>query len=296
MKKILCGVIGVRGYLGRQLSTYIAQRDLPIQILPFSRELQQFLSGKYEGQHHDVLLNFGTPNEVVARQGGTVAQKAIAEWSDHFLSAVRLAEPTRCMHISTFHIFGVPDGVMNEESSLIGGNAYGNLHITCLDLVKRICSGKDIVLSTIIPTNIFGTVALDLIPRTDLILNLAIELLREMQTLSLRSNGSGVRDFLWIEDALEALCQLILQTPCESQETVVVASEKSLSVREALEALFSVLGKGTFGEWCKWGAALDPIKPFFASSQKLRDLIGGWHPKSILEAARSQQIVFNKSK
>jgi len=295
MKKIICGVIGARGYLGRQLATYIVQRNLPIQILPFSRETQQFLSEKHEDQRLDVLLNFGTPNEVVARQGGTVAKKTIAEWFDHFLSAVRLTEPARCVHISTYHIFGVPDGVMNEDSSIIGGNAYGDLHITCLDFVKRICSEKDIVLSTIIPTNIFGTVALDLMPRTDLILNLAIERLRERQTLSLRSDGSGVRDFLWIEDALEALCQLILQMPCESQETIVVASESTVAVREALETLFSVLGKGTFGEWCKWGAASDQVKPFFASSQKLRDLIGGWHPKSILEAARSQQIVFNTS-
>lgn len=295
MKNILCGVIGASGYLGRQLTYYIDQCTLPIEIIHFSRKIQKFISGMHKQRNFDVLLNLGTPNEVVARIGGITAEKAVEEWSNHFEVAIRLAEPLQCIHISTFHIFGTPENALDDTSLIVGGNAYGDLHIRCLEFVKKICSELGIGLSIVVPTNIFGTVVPDLTPRTDLILNLAIERLRARQTLQLRSNGAGLRDFLWIEDAMQAFCAIISQTPVESRETIVVASEMATSVRDALKALFSVFGTGVFESWCELGGICETVTPLSVSCKKLRNLMGQWHSKSVLAAAFCQKAIFNSS-
>jgi nucleoside-diphosphate-sugar epimerase len=201
MSSFVCGVIGAGGYLGQQLAHHINKYRLPIGIIPYSRAHRRFSTDKPELRNYDVLLNLGTPNEVFARQGGITAQKAIDEWSNHLETAIRLSKPLHIVHLSTFHIFGNLESAMGDTSLTVGGNAYGDLHLTCLEVVKKIASESGIALSNVIPSNIYGTISPGLTPRTDLILNLAIEKLRTNEPLLLKSNGSGLRDFLWIEDA-----------------------------------------------------------------------------------------------
>lgn len=295
MSRLQCGVIGAGGYLGQQLAHHIDKYSLPIELIPYNRKSRKFSIDNAELQQHDVLLNLGTPNEVYARQGGFTAEKAIEEWSNHLEIAVRLSEPLHIVQLSTFHIFGNLENAMDDTSPVLGGNAYGDLHLRCLELVKKTTSKSGIGLSIVIPSNIFGTISTDLTPRTDLILNLAIEQLRTNKPLLLRSNGVGLRDFLWIEDALQAFCAIISKKNVRSDETIVVASENTTSVRNAIEALFSVFGTGTFESWCEFGNTSEKVVPFSFSCKKLRAIMGQWHPKNVLSAAVSQKSIFNSN-
>jgi nucleoside-diphosphate-sugar epimerase len=293
MKPIRYGVIGAGGYLGRQLIHYMGQHGLPVEIIPYNRARKEFNIAEPGSQHCDVLLNLGTPNEIFARQEGSVPAKAIEEWSGHLETAIQLSQPSHIVHLSTFHIFGTPESEMNDDSPALGGNAYGDLHLTCLAFVKKMATAYGIALSTVIPTNIYGTISRNLVPRTDLILNLAIDKLRTNDPLQLRSDGSGLRDFLWIEDALRAFCAVLLQAPKTTAETIVVASETTISVREALDGLFSVLGKGTFESWCEFGSLEEKVVPFSFSCKKIKAIMGAWQPQSVLSAATLQKNIFN---
>jgi nucleoside-diphosphate-sugar epimerase len=296
MKKIQCGVIGAGGYLGQQLTHYIIKNEIAIDIIPYNRLFRKFITERKEAQtNFDVLLNFGTPNEVFARQGGETAKSAIKEWSEHLEIAVQKANPKQVVHLSTFHIFGNLESSMNDNSPTIGGNAYGDLHLTCLEIVKKVASKYAICLSNIIPSNIYGTVSPYLIPRTDLILNLALEHLRNQQCLQLKSDGSGLRDFLWIEDALKAFCAIITNKTTKDYNTVVVASETTMSVKMALEALFTILGNGAFKSWCEFGKLSENISPFTFSCNNLKTIIGEWQPLNVLTAASSQKAIFDRN-
>jgi nucleoside-diphosphate-sugar epimerase len=294
MKKIQCGVIGASGYLGQQLAHYVKANKLEIDIIPYDRLHRRFISEGRDAQtNFDVLLNLGTPNEVFARQGGQIAINAIKEWSEHLDIAIQQAKPIDVVHLSTFHIFGNLESTMNDDSPTIGGNSYGDLHLTCLEIVKELASNYATSLSNIIPSNIYGTVSPSLIPRTDLILNLALERLRNHQFLQLKSDGTGLRDFLWIEDALQAFCAVISRKTTKDYDTVVVASEITMSVQKALEALFSVLGKGTFASWCEFGPLSEKVIPFTFSCNNLKTIMGEWKPQNVLSAAGNQKTIFN---
>lgn len=295
MENVTCGIIGGGGYLGRQLAAFIEMRQIPIEVIAFSREKRGFATPASNGRigKIDVLLNLGSPNEVVARQGGRLAEDALISWGECFLMAVRQSSPARCVHVSTFHIFGSPQGLINESLPLSAGNAYGDIHLKCLHYVEEACLKEGVALTTVIPTNIYGTVSAELNPRNDLIINLALEKLLKREVLQLSSDGNGLRDFLWIEDVLDALCRFILRLYGQSNEMFIVASEKTVSVRDALNSLFQEFGKGKLDEWYMWGMKTDPVVPFTVSSDKLRDLTGDWSPKVLAEAAQIQKVIFN---
>lgn len=292
MRKVTCGVIGAGGYLGRQLAAFIEIRKIPIEIIVFSRENRRFAIPESDGQLEkiDVLLNLGSPNEVVARQGGG-GEHALISWTECFFAAVRQASPARCVHVSTFHIFGSPTGLVNEYLPMSGGNVYGDIHLKCLRYVEEVCHKEGVALTTIIPTNIYGTVSVELCPRNDLIINLALQKLLKREVLRLNSDGNGLRDFLWIEDVLDALCRFILHSQFQSNGMFIVASEKTLSVRDALNFLFQEFGEGKLDECYKWGAMTDQVVPFAVSSSKLKSVIGDWRPKMLPEATQIQKMI-----
>ena len=294
MYNIDCGIIGSGGYLGQQLFNYISKKKTPIRLIPYNRGNHSFIVESSTIQNFDVLLNFGTPNEIVARQGGSIAKNAITEWSRHIRIAIELSKPTHIVNVSTFHIFGNLMMQTDENSPTLGGNAYGDLHLKCLEVINEIATEFGVAITTVIPTNIYGTVNKDLVPRSDLILNLAINKLLLNESVKLNSSGNSFRDFLWIEDALEALCATIFNTPSSPSGRFVIASEHTYTVRNALEILFSVLGSGEFNNWCKFGLIQEDVAPFSFSCDKLRLFMKNWQPKSIFNAGLVQKSIFNQ--
>lgn len=294
MKKLICGLIGGGGYIGQQLRAFIKHRNIPIDIVRFSREKEYFESYADNNRIEkiDILLNLGSPNEVIARLGGHVADKAFSSWSNFFLKAIQESSPYRCIHISTFHIFDLRGGLIDESSPLSCTNAYGALHVKCLEYVQNLCLKEKVALTTIVPTNIYGTISTDLRPRNHLILNFAIDKLLKGEVMQLTSCGNGFRDFLWIEDALSALCSLIMEMHGNSHERFIIASENMYTLRDALHALFQVFGNGEFNSWCKFGSEIDSLQKFTISSNKLRSFIADWNPKTICTAAKIQKQIF----
>jgi nucleoside-diphosphate-sugar epimerase len=268
-------------------------RQIPIEVIAFSREKRRFATPASNGQSKkiDILLNLGSPNEVVSRQGGRLAEDALISWGECFLMAVQQSLPARCVHVSTFHIFGSPQGLVNECLPLSAGNTYGDIHLKCLRYVEEVCLKEGVALTTVIPTNIYGTVSVELPPRNDLIINSALERLLKREVFKLNSDGNGLRDFLWIEDVLDALCRFILRLHGQSNEMYIVASEKTLSVRDALNYLSQEFGECILNECYMWGLKTDLVVPFTVSSGKLRDLTGDWRPKMFSEAAKLQKII-----
>ena len=105
-----------------------------------------------------------------------------------------------------------------------------------------------------------------------------------------------MRDFLWIEDALQAFCAIISQEHGTANQTIVVASEMTTSVRNAIGELFSILGTGAFESWCEFGTISENVVPFSFSCKNLKALMGKWRPQSVLSAAHIQSAIFNSTK
>ncbi|MBI3351110.1 MAG: NAD-dependent epimerase/dehydratase family protein [Nitrospirae bacterium] len=294
MSEVVCGVIGARGYLGRQLNSYIAQRGLAIRIVPFDRISQRFETVGNNPKSFDILLNLGSPNEIVSRGPAVASKKAIEEWWKNFKAAVNLARPKRCLHVSTFHIFGSVEGIVDEQSPLLGGNSYGDTHLECLSRVTGWLSVQGLPCTILVPTNIYGSVDIALMPRTDLILNLAIERCLNEKPVVLTSDGLGLRDFLWIEDALYAFSRFIEGDGLATNQTILVSSGITIPVADALKSIFHSLGKGRFEDWCKFGNINDVSSKFSVSSKKLEKLIDGWHPKSVETAGQCLKSIFKE--
>ena len=290
--RVNCGVIGFGGYLGQQLKMYVKHKNYNLTLIPYDRSKHIFVYNKKEINSIDVILNFGTPNEVVARRDQSHAQQSLNEWNEHLKCAVEQAKPSRLLHFSTLHIFGDLKGKINNNHPFCGGNKYGDLHVTALKIVRDLCLKYNISECIIIPSNIYGSIDKDHLGRKNLILNFAIDCAIKGIPLKLASDGKGLRDFLWIEDLLKFLIKIILDHN-NKNPLYLVASGTSLTVQKAIKIIHEELGKGRFNDWVTFGRISENSVPFTVSTTCARKYLEQWSPISLKDAAKRIAKIYN---
>ncbi len=291
LRMLTCGIIGSSGYLGKQLVKYVCDNEYNIRFIHFDRAEQSFRGYNLNQRRLDILLNLGVPNEMISRINAKAANNAVQDWWVSFKNAILIGRPHRCLHISTYHIYGASNLNINENSKFQTGNPYGDVHIECIKLARNICKSDKIHFTTLVVTNIFGTIHHSLAPRDDLILNNAIIRLHKGEKIELNSNGQGKRDFIWIGDFLKAVVCLI-QKRSILNDTLLLSSSITITVSFALMALFDALGNGHFSEWCSYGSIKQDGPYFTVNNNKLKSILNGWFPKSVAQAAKQQREIF----
>lgn len=291
---IRCGVIGYNGYLGQQLKMYNHCNEYALTLIQYDRSTNMFILDEEESSSIDVILDLGTPNEVVARSDPFHADQSLNEWNRHLIYAVEQAKPSKLVHFSTLHIFGRLKGEITEKLPFLGGNPYGDLHISALKIIRDLCVKNCINECVIIPSNIYGSIDKDHIGRTNLILNLAIDCALKGKPLQLASNGKGLRDFLWIEDLLRFLVITIMDD-VNDNPLFLVASGTTSSIAESLRTIHHNLCRGNFDDWVTFGESKEIPHPFSVSINGVSKYLNDWKPLSISDAMKRIAEIHNIS-
>jgi UDP-glucose 4-epimerase len=182
------------------------------------------------------------------------------------------------IYISTFQVYGKTDGVVSEETELQCCNDYALTHWFAEEYVRAY--GRQGLIEHVIlrPTNVYGAPVTREVDRWDLVPNCFCHEVLESEKIVLRSSGRQLRDFLALEDAVEAILFVATHFSGCKNETFNVAtgqSESILSVAERVKRAF----EHRFGRGCTLVVSSDEpksSKPLHVSGNKLASR--GWVP------------------
>lgn len=189
----------------------------------------------------------------------------------------RLGSTAVVVYTSTRQIYGRPRRLPVDEShpiepvdvNGISQHAAEQLHLLYARVYgMRACSLR--------LTNVYGP-RLRLADSRQGVLGVFLRQALDGETLRLYGDGSQVRDFLHVDDAVEALLAAALE-PAATGEAFNVSHDEVLSLRAAADAIVAATGTGRveFVPWPRDRAAID-IGDFVGDSTKARRVLG-WAP------------------
>lgn len=105
------------------------------------------------------------------------------------------------VYFSTFHVYGVNHGIINENKTLNPINDYASTHLFAEYYVKQFCANnKKLKYSIFRLTNSYGAPMFVNTDKWYLILNDLVKSAYERGEILLKSNGEIQKDFIWVKD------------------------------------------------------------------------------------------------
>jgi UDP-glucose 4-epimerase len=199
------------------------------------------------------------------------------------LEACRYRNPrAKVVYAGTRQIYGRPGSLPVDERQLVRPTDVNGInkaageyyHLVYNDVFKvRACSLR--------LTNVYGPRQLIKHNRQGFI-GWFIRLALEGRTIEVYGDGSQLRDFVYVDDAVDAFLRAGASDACNG-EAFNVGGGRPIRHRELSELLVSLAGSGTikYVEWPAEKKAID-IGDFYADSSKFTKATG-WHPATPLE-------------
>ena len=106
----------------------------------------------------------------------------------------------RFIYFSTFHVYGVSSGVVNEKSELNPKNDYASTHLFAEYYVKQFAATKGLNYVIFRLSNSYGAPTFINSDKWYLILNDLVKSSIEQGKIIIKSNGNPKRDFIWMGD------------------------------------------------------------------------------------------------
>ena len=131
------------------------------------------------------------------------------------------------IYLSTFHVYGINEGIVHEETPLTPRNDYASTHLFAEYYVKQFYANKKFPFVILRLSNSYGTPKYINSTKWYLVLNDLVKSAYKNNQIVLNSNGKAKRDFIWMED----VCSVI---------------EKSLLFESNMDNIFNLSSGQTF--------------------------------------------------
>lgn len=288
---IKCGVLGSGGYLGSQLKEFIKLSSFEkyITIYEYDRNASNFKKNNFS--ELDILLNFGSPNETLSRDVTKNKKQIILEWKFHVDNIVNNYNPKKIIHISTVTVFNNNENKINENSKIFSTDPYGILHIKCLDILKIICNKKNIEIINLFPSNVYGTLKKGLRLRDTLILNKMILSSIEGKNIELNSKCNSYRDFMWIEDFMFIILQILKNYRDINHSKIIISTGDSINIKNAVNFVFNNL-KMNSNQSIIFGKIEDDSNKIIYENFLIKKIFPNWTPISIENAILKLKSIY----
>ena len=216
-------ITGGLGYVGGRVATHMRERHpgLPIRLMTRRRRPSASWAGAFQVIEGDVLdpaslqramegvdtvIHLAACNEIESERDPAMALDVTARGTLQVLKEAREAGAGRFVYISTFHVYGAPQGdVITEETPPTPSHPYAITHYAAEQFVGMF--RRRSVLDTLILrlSNGYGS-PMDLgVDRWTLVFNDLCRQAAERRRLALASSGRPQRDFISIRDVGRAV-------------------------------------------------------------------------------------------
>jgi UDP-glucose 4-epimerase len=242
-------ISGANGYFGGIACQFFATQGWRVlkatrqsnADLFFDLDAPEVFAAQKLTERADLFIHAAAAHEIACRQQpyrsiaqNVVGTKAaldfcVANGVKHFI------------YLSTFHVFGNPQGTINEHTHPLPANDYGLSHLQAEEYVQLYTRQQRIKGLAVRPSNFFGTpVDLATCNRWTLVpLAFCREALRDQQIV-LKTPGDQQRNFVAIVD----ICQVIQRAYGLSPEIAVlhIPGPDTLSIRELAQLIQVTVG------------------------------------------------------
>lgn len=282
-------ITGGNGYIGQYLANYFKDENVIVTTRKpkGSRERKMNLTEdkSIEGicQGMDIVIHTASMDERNIPRAPKEALLVNAYGTRNlYLDAVACGVK-QFVYLSTFHVYGMVDGVITEESPVNPLSEYALTHLFAEQYLEQLYNHFKLKTSIVRLTNGIGLPGED-VDKWYLAVNDFCRTIVREKRIVLKSNGLPQRDFIAIPDICSAI-GIVLKTNA-GFGLYNISSQKTISIRETAMMVNDIYRKLTDEETELELPAVsreeaEQIRDFTVSSDKLCRL--GWKPCETLE-------------
>jgi nucleoside-diphosphate-sugar epimerase len=220
LKKIY--ITGVSGFIGSRVAKIFSENDY--QVIGITRRSGPVVSrelginvveadlddtNKLELEAADAIIHCATPNEVLSKNVGAGLSLSIVGTSK-LLEASRNAKITNVIFFSTAQVYGTElNGYLDETTQIDCQTPYAINHYLGEKLCKYYCNTQDFNITVIRPSNIYGVPEISTVNRRTLVPMCFVEEAINFGSITLRSSGRQIRNFVSIDQVAELTTSIV---------------------------------------------------------------------------------------
>lgn len=175
----------------------------------------------------DYIIHTASVNDMFVDNYAALALEINTKGTRNLLEAIDKSSLKNFIYFSTFHVYGVSEGNITEESPLLARHDYATTHLFAEYYVKQFHLTHHLPYTIIRLTNSYGCPIDTATSKWYLILNDLSKMALEKSEIILKSNGLASRDFIWMG-------------------TVCTVVEKLVNLKNAPNDCFNLSGERTF--------------------------------------------------
>jgi len=240
-------ITGGLGNLGSWLTRYFTHTDFKVYVLAknkreiLANEKFEYIScdiasiedckAKLSHIAFDYVIHTASVNDTFVDSYAKLALEINALGTRNILEVIDKSALKNFIYFSTFHVYGVSDGNITEESPLLARHDYATTHLFGEIYVKQFHITHKLPYTIIRLTNSYGC-PIDLnTSKWYLILNDLAKMAFEKQEIVLKSNGLASRDFIWMGTVCEVVNKII-QLNFAPNDTFNLSGENTFKMLE----------------------------------------------------------------
>lgn len=269
-------VTGGFGNLGSWITLHLASLGYEIYILT-RKEKHKFKNIKYSVIECDITnleelkskLNYdfdfcvhcASFNEFFLENYPKKALEINTLGTRNLLEVLNLKNLKNFIYFSTFHVYGLNSGIIDEMSVTNPKNDYASTHLFAEYYVKQFAFTHNLKYTIFRLTNSYGTPTFEDTSKWYLVLNDLVKSAFENKKIIIKSNGKAKRDFIWMGDVVKVV-QKVLEKPATndvynlssrmSYEIIelanIVQSEYFSLYNKTIEVVVNKEDKNNYGE------------------------------------------------
>lgn len=175
----------------------------------------------------DYITHTASVNDMFVENYAALALEINTKGTRNILEAINKTQLKNFIYFSTFHVYGVSEGEITENSPLLARHDYATTHLFAEYYVKQFNLTHQLPYTIIRLTNSYGCPIDTETSKWYLILNDLAKMAYEKGEIILKSNGTASRDFVWMG-------------------TVCTVMEKLINLPKAPNDIFNLSGEQTF--------------------------------------------------
>lgn len=216
-------ITGGLGNLGSWLTRHFTQLNFDVYVLAKNKrpilESQKFTyiscdiadledcKQKLSNIAFDYIIHTASVNDMFVENYAALALEINTKGTRNILEAINKTALKNFIYFSTFHVYGVSEGNITEESPLLARHDYATTHLFAEYYVKQFHLTHSLPYTIIRLTNSYGCPIDTATSKWYLILNDLAKMALKKGEIVLKSNGLASRDFVW----MGTVCSVIEQ-------------------------------------------------------------------------------------
>ncbi|MFH1840196.1 MAG: NAD(P)-dependent oxidoreductase [Nanoarchaeota archaeon] len=246
-------ITGAFGYLGGRISLFFKKEGHEVSILS-RRESDQVPnwvkdfkiifgdvtdidSLKSCCNDIDLVIHLAAINEIDCVNNPKLAYLVNCLGTQNMLEVAKLAGCSRFIYFSTFHVYGLSEGIIDESTVPNPTHLYGITHLVGEQLCKKYFDNEFRTIILRLSNGIGAPIDLN-VNRWSLIINELCKFAVIDKKVELKSSGTQLRDFISIKDICQAL-NLFLNDKLSPKKNNIfnVGSGESISIKEVAKLI-----------------------------------------------------------